>query len=99
MIVCLSGKEGDDDCPDDEREPRERVSPNERPSPTQTVDEPNAERFADERDDGVARLQTERGRGVDADALEDARSVVLDDAYARHLDTIRCVPPQSPIIR
>ena len=88
VIICFSRENSDDNRPEDKREPRERVSPDEWSPPTETVNKPDAKRFTDERDDGVARLQTKRGRGVDANTLKDAWSVVLDDADACHLDAM-----------
>lgn len=87
VVVRLGREYRNDDGPDDERQSRERVSPDERATPTKAVDEPDAQALADKRNDRVSGLEAERRRSVDAYALEDARCVVLDDTDARHLDT------------
>ena len=61
MIATSSREDGNNNGTHDESEPADSIGADERPTSTEFVDIPDAESFADECDDGVARLKSEGG--------------------------------------
>ena len=60
MIVCLRREYSNHNGANDEREARQGVPPDEGSATTEAVDEPDAQRLTDERNDRVPGLQPQR---------------------------------------